>query len=222
MTATDSAPTRVLLIDDHQLVRASLARRLEDEPDLVVPHTAPDANAGLELAAQHDFDIVVMDIDMPGISCFDAARQLNKSDAGTQIVFLSAFWNDAFIEQATAVGAAGMLSKSDAPELLVDAIRHIVDGGVYLSEEIRGRLRVHASRPDQPVTGETRLGMLTQREREVLRAVGMGDSRKRIAADMGISDNTVAVHTNRIMRKLDIHDRVGLARFAIKVGIAPL
>lgn len=214
--------TRVLLIDDHVLVRESLARRLEDEPDLAVPETAADAGEGLELAAKNNYDVVVMDIDMPGIGCFDAARQLASQDPPPQVLFLSAFWNDTFIEQATASGSCGMLSKSDAPEVLVEAIRTIVDGGVYFSDEVRGRLRVHASRPDEPNDGQTRLSMLTPRELEVLRALGMGNSRKQIAKDLGISGNTVAVHTNRIMRKLDLHDRVVLARFAIKVGLAPL
>ncbi|MEM9416219.1 MAG: response regulator transcription factor [Planctomycetota bacterium] len=214
--------THILLIDDHMLVRESLARRLEDEPDLTVPHTAADAGEGLDLARQHAFDIVVMDIDMPGISCFDAARQLGRSDTPAQIVFLSAVWNDTFIEQATAAGACGMLSKSDAPEVLVNAIRTIVDGGVYFSDEVRSRLRTHAPSPDEPTNGQTKLSMLTPRELEVLRAVGMGSSRKQMAQDLGISGNTVAVHTNRIMRKLDIHDRVTLARFAIKIGLSPL
>ncbi|XAM00969.1 response regulator transcription factor [Phycisphaeraceae bacterium D3-23] len=221
MTQTDTK-TRILLVDDHMIVRESLACRLEDEPDLAVPHTAADAGEGLALAKKHDFDIVVMDIDMPGISCFDAARQLDKGEQTAQVVFLSAVWNDSFIEQATAAGACGMLSKSDAPEVLVNAIRTIVDGGVYFSDEVRSRLRVHAANPEEPNDGQTRLSMLTPRELEVLRAVGMGSSRKQMAQDLGISGNTVAVHTNRIMRKLDIHDRVTLARFAIKIGLSPL
>jgi len=221
MTPTQ-AKTRLLLIDDHQLVRESLACRLEDEPDLAVPHTAADANEGLDLAEANDYDVVVLDIDMPGIDCFDAARRLMKADPAPQIVILSAVWSDHFIEQAANIGICGMLSKSDAPEVLIQAIRTIVDGGVYFSEEIRARLKVHASRPDEPNDGQTRRQMLTPRENEVLRTIGMGNSRKQIAANLGISENTVAVHTNRIMRKLDIHDRVGLARFAIKNGIAPL
>jgi len=221
MTPTQ-AKTRLLLIDDHQLVRESLACRLEDEPDLAVPHTAADANEGLTLAEANVYDVIVLDIDMPGIDCFDAARRLGKLEPAPQVVILSAVWSDHFIEQATTAGVCGMLSKSDAPEVLIQAIRTIVDGGVYFSEEIRGRLKVHAARPDEPNDGQTRRQMLTTRENEVLRTIGMGNSRKQIAANLGISENTVAVHTNRIMRKLDIHDRVGLARFAIKNGIAPL
>jgi len=221
MTSIDNM-TRVLLIDDHVLVRDSLACRLEDEPDLTVPETAGDALAGLALAAGGRFDLVIFDINMPGMNCFEAARKLNASNDGPQVVFLSAYWNDSFIEQATNVGANGMLSKSDTPEVLVDAIRTISDGGVFFSNEVRARLRINLDPDDSRIILETKMSGLTPRELDVLREVGMGKSRKQIAAAMGIASNTVAVHTNRIMQKLAIHDRVGLARFAIKVGLSPL
>lgn len=212
--------TKVLLVDDHVIVRDSLARRLEDEPDLEVPHTAGDADEGLALAEANGFDVIVMDINMPGMSCFEAAKRLQTTHADLPLVFLSAYWNDAFIEQAQGVGAVGLLSKSDEPDLLISAIRTVVDGGVFLSDEVRGRFE--SDEQDNPDESKTKLSTLTPREVDVLRWVGMGQSRKQMAAQLGISENTVAVHTNRIMRKLDIHDRVGLARFAIKIGLSPL
>lgn len=223
-TASESqaTKTRVLLIDDHVLVRESLARRLEDEPDLCVPQTAGTADEGLKMALADGYHVVVMDINMPGMSCFEAARRIKEKQKELPLVFLSAFWNDTFIEQATGVGAVGLLSKSEPPERLIQAIRVVVDGGVFFSEEVRSRIRFDQSNPDDPTDIRTRLNMLTPREIDVLRSVGMGQSRKDIGAALGISDNTVAVHTNRIMRKLDIHDRVGLARFAIKCGLSPL
>lgn len=222
MTLAKNAPTRVLLIDDHALVRESLARRLEDEADLTVPQSAGSADEGLKLALDDGFQVVIMDINMPGMSCFEAAKRMQEKQPDLPLVFLSAFWNDTFIEQATGVGAVGLLSKSDEPEWLIHAIRVVVDGGVYFSEEVRNRIRFDQSNPDDPTDVRTCLNMLTPRELDVLRSVGMGQSRKQIGAALGISDNTVAVHTNRIMRKLDIHDRVGLARFAIKCGLSPL
>ncbi|MEM1354290.1 MAG: response regulator transcription factor [Planctomycetota bacterium] len=223
-TASESQATmtRVLLIDDHVLVRESLARRLEDEPDLSVPQTAGTADEGLEMAMADGYHVVVMDINMPGMSCFEAARRMKEKQRDLPLVFLSAFWNDAFIDQATGVGAVGMLSKSEEPERLIQAIRVVVDGGVFFSEEVRDRISVESSSPNDLSDIRTRLQLLTPREIDVLRSVGMGKSRKQIGASLGISDNTVAVHTNRIMRKLDIHDRVGLARFAIKCGLSPL
>ncbi|MEM9345915.1 MAG: response regulator transcription factor [Planctomycetota bacterium] len=225
MTSTNditqnSAATKILLIDDHVIVRDSLARRLEDEPDLEVPHTAGDADEGLLLAQANGFDVIVMDINMPGMSCFEAAKRLQTSHPDLPVVFLSAYWNDAFIEQAQGVGAVGLLSKSDEPDLLINAIRTVVDGGVFLSDEVRGRFESESG--DSPDESKTKLSTLTPREVDVLRWVGMGQSRKQMAAQLGISENTVAVHTNRIMRKLDIHDRVGLARFSIKIGLSPL
>lgn len=216
---TASAKTKVLLIDDHLIVRDSLARRLEDEPDLEVPHTAGDADEGLALAEANGYDVIVMDINMPGMSCFEAAKRLQTSHPDLPVVFLSAYWNDAFIEQAQGVGACGLLSKSDEPDLLINAIRTVVDGGVFLSDEVRGRFESETGNADE---SKTKLSTLTPREVDVLRWVGMGQSRKQMAAQLGISENTVAVHTNRIMRKLDIHDRVGLARFSIKIGLSPL
>ncbi len=222
---TATTKTRVLLVDDHVIVRDSLARRLEDEADLEVPATAGNADEGIALAQANGFDVLVMDINMPGMSCFEAAKRLQESHPDLPVLFLSAYWNDAFIQQAMGVGACGLLSKSDEPEILIDAIRSVVDGGIYLSEEVRGRFESESAdgdRPEQPETLKTRLSTLTPREVDVLRWVGMGQSRKQMAAQLGISDNTVAVHTNRIMKKLDIHDRVGLARFAIKIGLSPL
>lgn len=219
-TETTTGKTKVLLVDDHVIVRDSLARRLEDEPDLEVPHTAGDADEGLALAEANGFDVIVMDINMPGMSCFEAAKRLQTSHPDLPLVFLSAYWNDAFIEQAQGVGAVGLLSKSDEPDLLINAIRTVVDGGVFLSDEVRGRFESDSG--EAPDESKTKLSTLTPREVDVLRWVGMGQSRKQMAAQLGISENTVAVHTNRIMRKLDIHDRVGLARFAIKIGLSPL
>lgn len=224
---TDTPPptttkTRVLLIDDHLIVRDSLARRLEDEPDLVVPATAGDADEGIALAMANDYDVIVMDINMPGMSCFEAAKRLQDTHPDLPLLFLSAYWNDAFIDQAMGVKACGLLSKSDEPELLIKAIRNVVDGGVFLSEEVRGRFQDESAEHAGNENLKTKLSALTPREVDVLRWVGMGQSRKQMAAQLGISENTVAVHTNRIMRKLDIHDRVGLARFAIKIGLSPL
>lgn len=221
-TPSSSTKTRVLLIDDHVIVRDSLARRLSDEPDLVVPKTAGNADDGIALAMNDGYDVIVMDINMPGMSCFEAARRLKENKPELPVMFLSAYWNDAFIQQAMGVGACGLLSKSDEPELLINAIRTVVDGGVFLSEEVRSRFETESADSDHPDTLKTRLSTLTPREVDVLRWVGMGQSRKQMAQQLGISDNTVAVHTNRIMKKLDIHDRVGLARFAIKIGLSPL
>lgn len=221
-STAETDQTRVLLVDDHVIVRDSLARRLEDEADLAVPHTAGDADQAMQLVMDHDFDVIVMDINMPGTSCFEAAKRLQITDPDLPLLFLSAYWNDAFIEQAQGVDAHALLSKSDEPELLIHAIRTVVDGGVYLSEEVRSRFQDTADDPEHPDTLKTKLSTLTPREVDVLRWVGMGQSRKEMAVQLGISENTVAVHTNRIMRKLDIHDRVGLARFAIKIGLSPL
>ena len=235
-------PLHVLVVDDEEDVQWLFKQRFRRaiKAGRLVFHFAfsgEEALRYLKQAGAAGIVLVLSDINMPGMSCFEAAKRLQASHPDLPIVFLSAYWNDAFIEQAQGVGACGLMSKSEEPDILIDAIRTVVDGGVFLSEEVRSRFQEDPSSegspekdntPGAPVSagatsgGKTRLSALTPREVDVLRWVGMGQSRKQMAAQLGISDNTVAVHTNRIMKKLDIHDRVGLARFAIKIGLSPL
>ena len=210
---------KILLVDDHALLRETLAHRLSAEDDLEVIGTAVDAQGAVDCVAHLTPDVVLMDINMPGMSCFDAADRIRRQLPGTRIVFLSAYWNDGLIEQALRHNAAGYITKNESPARVVEALRQIARGNTFFSDEVRSRLTIGVKGPEVAGRDATRLETLTQREMDVLRCIAQGLSKKDIAHLLHISPKTVAAHSSNIMAKLDIHDRVGLARFAIREGL---
>lgn len=213
-------PISVLLVDDHALVRKMLGDRLADEPDMQVLGTIENASTALDEARAHDPDVILMDIDMPGVSCFEAARMIRKQCPKICIIFLSAFFNDRYVEQALAVEAAGYLTKAESPESVIAAIRAAAAGKSYFSPQVRSRIVVDNDGTRLANANQTRVTKLSDRELEVLRYLARGMSKKEIAQTMYISAKTVNNHTTHIMNKLDIHDRVELSRFAIREGLS--
>jgi DNA-binding NarL/FixJ family response regulator len=213
-------PIRVLLVDDHALVSEALGERLNAEPDLEVVGTAANAHEALAIASAQPVDLVLMDVDMPGMSCFDAASRLNDLSPGVRLVFLSAHWQDHYIQQALRVKAAGYLTKAESPRQVIQAVRRIARGEMIFSPEVRSRIIIGPDGPDVPDDRRTRLSTLSPRELEVLGYIAQGMSKRRIAGTMFVSVKTVASHTSNIMSKLEIHDRVELARFAIREGLS--
>jgi DNA-binding NarL/FixJ family response regulator len=210
----------ILIVDDHALVRDMLADCVAASADLSVVGVAGDAEVGLNKAIALKPDVVVMDIDMPGMLCFDAARVIRTRCPDTRILFLSAFFHDRYIEQALAVEASGYVTKNEPPEALLRAIRAVASGETYYSAEILTRVVVSSEGVSLPEGRHSRTSTLTQRELEILRYLVRGLAKKEIAEFMHISVNTVNRHTDSIMAKLDIHDRVQLACFAIREGLA--
>ncbi len=215
-----STSIKVLLVDDHAMIREMLEDRLKRHPDIEVMGAANDAEEAVGLAIKGCPHIVLMDIDMPGLHCFDAAKTIQAQCDNTRIIFLSAFSHDRYIEQALAVEAAGYLTKSAPSESLIAAIQAVADGGSYYSPEIQARIVVEDSGTRLANAGRSRTSLLTPRELEVLRYIARGLSQKEIAAIMHLSAKTVHCHSGNLMKKLDIHDRVDLARFAIREGLA--
>lgn len=209
----------ILIVDDHALVRSTLAERLNAEPEFRVVATAPAADEAIEQAMVHSPDVILMDIDMPGLLCFDAARTIASTNPNTRLVFLSAFIHDWYIEQSLNVNAAGYLTKREQPETVVRAIREVAGGGTFFSEEVRARIVVDATGARVTRKEQSRTSTLTSREIEVLRYVARGLSKKEVASTMHLSVKTVDRHCANLMTKLDIHDRVDLARFAIREGL---
>jgi len=152
--------------------------------------------------------------------CFEAARMIRLRCPSTRVVFLSAYSHDRYIEQALAVRAAGYLTKDETPESLVEAIRSIAAGYSRYSANILSRLVVMPDGVSVAEQSRARSTTLTSREKEILQYLSRGLAKKEIAQLMHISVNTVNRHTDSIMAKLDIHDRVQLARFAICEGLA--
>lgn len=212
------ASVRIMLVDDHHLLRDALAERLNRHHGFEVVGQAADGDEAVKIARTAEPDVVLLDIDMPGAFGFDAARRIRDESPAVHIVFLSAFSTDGFIEQALAVGARGYLTKTEPPKRTIEAITEVMSGGVYFSRAVRERLIIDHG--GVTLSGVTRASLLTPREMEVLRHLAVGLSKKRIGLAMGIAVKTVENHVRNIMEKLNLHDRVMLARFAFREGIA--
>lgn len=215
-----SAALRVLLADDHGLMRETLSAWLRTCPDIEVVATAADGDEALRLARKFMPDVVLMDIEMPGQQSFEAAQAIRSACAGTRIVFLSAFHGDRYIDLALQTRACGYIVKNESPSIVAEAIRIVGAGGTYFSQEIQRRIVIDASGPRLAYPMQSRASTLTRRELEILQYVAKGLSNKEIAQTAGISQRTVEQHISNMMQKLDIHNRVELARFAIQEGLA--
>lgn len=214
-----SARVSVVLADDHALVRDTLASWLRAAPGLEVVAVAKDAEEALAEAARHQPSVVLLDIDMPGLGCFEAARQIRVRCRDTRIVFLSAFFHDRYIEQALAVGASGYITKSEPPATVVQALRAVAAGTAYFSPDVEARIVFGADGLTLAKPVHSRAAGLSPREGEVLKYLARGLSKKEIAKVTHLSERTVNRHCANLMAKLDIHDRVELARFAIREGL---
>ncbi len=218
-SAGSCSEIRLLLADDHNLLRESLGHLLEQQRDMRIVGQASNADEAVTLAASTHPDVVIMDIDMPGRLCFDAAAEILRAGL-VKLLFLSAFFHDRFIEEALACGATGYLTKDQSPPELIAAVRRAAKGVATFSTKVQERLVIDpAGGVRLACGGNTRLSSLTGREVEVLRYLAHGLSKKEIANLIHRSYSTVDRHAENLMNKLDIHDRVELARFAIREGL---
>ena len=209
----------ILIADDHALVRKTLRRTLETEPDLFVVADVATTDEAIAEARRQKPDIVLLDVDMPGVVSFDAARTIRSENPAVRVVFLSAYFQDRYIAQALAVGASGYVTKNEPPEVLIQAIRDVAAGSAYYSPEVRARIVLDASGSGLGQAVRARAGALTERELQVLRYVARGMSKREIADVLHLSERTVNCHCASLMTKLNIHDRVELARYAIREGL---
>ena len=209
-------PLEILVADDHTLVREALSRWLEGEPGMKVVADVGTADEALAEAQRLKPDIVLLDVDMPGLVCFDAARMIRDQVPAARIVFLSAFFHDRYIEQALAVGASGYVTKSEPPEVLIKAIRAVAAGAAYYSPDVRARIVIDSAGAALAAGPRPKAATLTEREVQVLQYVARGRSKREIAEILHLSERTVNCHCASLMAKLDIHDRVELTRYAIR------
>lgn len=213
----------VIVVDDHALVRDSLEQLLSTASDIHVVASACNANEALELTNKKSPDIVLMDIDMPGMNCFDAAERITVSHRHTHVIFLSAFCYDHHIERALQLQVRGFLAKTESMDSVIDAIRQVAAGKVAFSDRVSARIVADGSGAHLAETvGRTRAATLSARETEVLGYLARGLSKKEIAQVMFLSVKTVEGHAERLMDKLDVHNRVELARFAIREGLVSI
>ncbi len=218
----NQTPATVLVADDHELVRDMLARRLEEEPDLQVIGTVADASTALDECLKRRPDLVLMDIDMPGLSVFEATQLIHDRLPDTRVLFLSAYVRDGFISQALEVRAGGYLTKGQTPEELIGCIRKVIRGGTCFAPEVESRLEIGTGGVGLTQKRRSRLELLTAREKQILSYLARGMSKKEIARLDGTSVKTVDHHCQHVMEKLDLHDRVELTRFAIREGLVTL
>lgn len=212
--------TRILLADDHTLVRAGLRKLLESLPEVDIVGEAADGRKVMELAEQLQPDLVLMDISMPGLSGLVATARLVKAWPKMRVLILSMHQNEEFVREAMRSGAIGYLLKDAAPQELEVALRAVRSGQTYLSPAVAKSLNAGRG---QALDAEQGLAQaLTPRQTEVLRMVAEGLSSKEIALRLNVSIKTVDSHRTALMNQLDIHEVTGLVRYAIRTGLISL
>ncbi|MGS2643026.1 response regulator [Streptosporangium sp. LJ11] len=207
---------RIVLADDQALVRAGFRALLDAQPGMTVVAEASDGAEALRLVAEHEPDVVLMDIRMPGMDGLTATREM---PAGPRIVILTTFELDEYVFEALRGGASGFLVKDTEPAELIQAVRVVAGGDALLSPGVTRRLIAeYASRAKEP--HHTRdLGLLTDREREVLALVGTGMTNDEIAGELFMSPATAKTHVSRTMMKLHARDRAQLVVIAYESGL---
>jgi DNA-binding NarL/FixJ family response regulator len=207
---------RLLLADDHTLVRSGLRRILDAEPDLEVVAEAADGAEALQLALSHDLELAVLDISMPKLTGLQAARRIREQRPDLQVLILSMHDNEEFFFEAIRAGAAGYVLKTAAEQDLADACRAAVRGEPFLYPGAIGALiRDYLAR----APGEGPAEELTPRETEVVKLIAEGHTSREIAAVLSISEHTVERHRANVLEKLHLKDRVALTRYAIRRGL---
>ena len=208
MLVTPLPTIRVLLVDDHFVVRSGLITSLEIEDDICVVAEGRRGEDAVELYSAHRPDVVLMDLQLPGISGIEATAQLRILDPAARVLVFSSFARIDEVDAALTAGAAGILQKSSSREELLEALRLVAEGGSYLPPDIAPRLeeaRRHSN--------------ITPREREVLAQIAQGRANKEIAVHCGISEDTVKRHVSHIIEKLAVNDRAEAVTEAMRRGI---
>jgi DNA-binding NarL/FixJ family response regulator len=211
-------PIRVLVADDHTIVRSGIRHVLESEPGFTVVAEASTGGEALELASSLHPDVVVLDISMPGDSGLRVAAELRRRVPETHVLILSMHDNTEYVLESLRAGAHGYLLKDTAATELRDAIRAVRRGESFFSPAIAGRLSA-VVRGDAAESSAGALGQLTARERQVLVGVAQGHTNREIATQLGISHRTVETHRESLMRKLGVRTVAGLTRLALEAGL---
>ena len=210
---------RILVADDHPLVRSGLRQVIVREPDLAVVAEAADGAEAVERALAEEVDLAILDVAMPRLTGLQAAEELARRRPETVIVMLSMYDNEQYLLAAVRAGASGYLLKSVADEQVVAACRAVLRGERFLyPSTASARTRKYLEQLDQGEVAPR--DVLTRRESEVLKLVAEGRSSKEIAATLVISTKTVDRHRANIIEKLGVRDRVGLTRYAIREGLS--
>ncbi|GIU79798.1 MAG: DNA-binding response regulator [Bryobacteraceae bacterium] len=210
----NTKPVRILLADDHSLVRQGFRRILESHPDFEIVGEAADGRQAVEMTEKLKPDVVVMDVAMPGLNGIDATRQICETSPRTRVLALSMHRDAVYVREILRAGARGYLLKDAIDADLVSAVRAVARGEGYIAPAVADCVladyRQHVSDP---------IDLLTAREREVLQLIAEGKTNKEIASLLNLSVYTVDAHRGRIMEKLNLHSAGELVRFALRKGL---
>lgn len=213
------ARTRIVIADDHQMLREGLKALMNKEEDLEVVGEADNGNQALDVVTKTSPHVVVMDVAMGDLNGIEATRKLKAADSSIKVIALSAHPNVTYVSEMLKAGASGYVLKKRAYEELVYAVREVIKGNKYLSPEVTtGVIDARmASGQSDPAFAK-----LTDREREVLQLLAEGKTTKAIADALCISVKTIETHRRNIMEKLDIHSIAELTKYAVREGVSPL
>ena len=210
---------RVLIVDDHDIVRAGIRMLLDAQPDMAVVGEASDGKEAIEMAGSMKPDVVLMDISMPGTTGIEATRAIKKADSRIDIVGLTMHAEDRYFFQLLQAGASGYVVKGAAPRELLEAVRAASRGEAYIHPSLQRKLIGDYVSRTEGGDQASMLADLTERELEVLRLIVDGLTSREIAESLVISPNTVERHRQNIMSKLGLHNRAELVRYAISKGL---
>lgn len=211
-TTTDRPPTRVLCVDDHAFLVDGLRARLEIEPDMEFAGRLASADDLVSHVRETRADIVLLDIEMPGADVFEAIHDLRRRCPEVRTLLLSAHVRDSYLDSAFAAGSWGYLTKSDSPDEVLAGIRKVARGETAVSPLVMVRRRRDGSK----------FAVLTDREKQILRMIANGMTRREIAQHLCRSPMTIDNHRKSILKKLGVRDRVDLVRYAIAEGLGEL
>lgn len=210
---------RILLAEDHALVRAGIRSLLEQQPDMEVVGEAANGQEAIQEVQTLRPDVVIMDIAMPGITGLEATRQIKATFPNVRILTLTMHEDERYFFQSIHAGASGFIVKGALPEEFLVAVRAVAEKQVYLYPSLNKRLVEEYLNYAQAGASEAPAKGLTDREQQVVRLIAEGRTRREIAERLSISPNTVERHRQNVMAKLDLHNRAALVKYAIRKGL---
>ncbi len=203
---------RILIADDHALIREGLSKVFSREADFDVVAAAEDANQAIDWVRNNDLDVVILDVNMPGQSGIDALQRILELKPELPVLMLSMLPERNFAVRMLRAGAAGFVSKESAAEEIVEAVRRVAAGNKYVSPAAADHLAAELSKPD----GAEPHSQLSNREFQVLRMIASGSNTREMSEDLNLSVNTIATYRRRILQKLGLRSDVDVTRFALE------
>jgi two-component system response regulator NreC len=213
---------RILIVDDHEVVRAGMRMLLSSQPEFEVVGEAANGKAGIEMAKKHGVHVIIMDVTMPEMNGVEATRLVKEDMPDTHVLALTIHEGQDYFFQMLQAGASGYVPKRAAPEILIEAIKHVAGGNVYIEPKIARLLVTDYVRRVEAGDEQDSYDGLTEREQEVLTHIAEDYTNQEIANLLSISVRTVERHRENIMHKLNLHTRTELVKYAIRKGMIQL